>query len=97
MKEYIKRNFGLLSSESSIEVSLKFSKKIAPWISEQIWHPEQNRVINQDGTLCLSFSVADLREIKGEVLKYGAQVEVLSPATLREEVKKEIKKMQKIY
>ena len=97
VKEYIKRNFGLLSSENSIEVCLKFSKKIAPWISEQIWHPKQNRVVNPDGTLCLTFPAADLREIKGEVLKYGARVEILSPVTLREEVKEEIKKMKNIY
>jgi len=35
--------------------------------------------------------------VKREILKYGSQVEVLSPAKLREEVKKEINKMGKIY
>ena len=97
VSEYIQRNFGLLSNESSVDVCLRFSKKIAPWISEQIWHPKQDRRFDPDGTLCLTFPAADLKEIKGEVLKYGAQVEVLSPPALKEEVKKEIKKMQKIY
>ncbi|MDY6971449.1 MAG: WYL domain-containing protein [Thermodesulfobacteriota bacterium] len=97
LKKYIRKNFGILSSEDSMEICLKFSRKIAPWISEQIWHPEQKRVVNPDGTLCLTFPAADLREIRGEVLKYGAQVEVLSPPALKEEVKKEIKNMQKIY
>ena len=97
VKEYVKRNFGLLTSENSIDVCLKFSKQVAPWISEQIWHPKQNRVVNPDGSFCLTFPAADLREIKGEVLKYGAQVEVLSPEALRQEVKREITKMKEIY
>jgi predicted DNA-binding transcriptional regulator YafY len=41
--------------------------------------------------------VADLREVKREVLKYGGQVEVLSPVALRKEVWEEIEKVTKIY
>jgi len=37
------------------------------------------------------------REIKREILKYGSQVEVLSPQALREEVKEEIEKMNELY
>jgi predicted DNA-binding transcriptional regulator YafY len=97
VKEYMRRNFGLLSSETSIEVCLKFSPDIASWVSEQVWHSEQKQTKHSDGSLCLTFSVADLKEIKREVLKYGSQVKVLSPQQLRDEVKKEIEKMKKIY
>jgi len=97
IKEYIRKNFGLLSKDISIEVCLKFSPDIVPYVSEQIWHSEQKQSPHSDGSLCLSFSVADLREVKREVLKYGSQVEVLSPAALREEVKEEIQKMGRIY
>jgi predicted DNA-binding transcriptional regulator YafY len=44
-----------------------------------------------------SIPVADFREIKHEILKYGSQVEVFSPVTLRNEIKKEIEKMKKVY
>lgn len=97
VKKYIRSNFGLLSSKISFEVCLKFSHEIALWISEQVWHSKQEQINNSDGSLCITFPVADLREIKREVLKYGSQVEVLSPASLRKKVKKEIKKMKKIY
>ena len=80
-----------------MQVCLKFAAKIMPWVSEQIWHPEQEQTLNSDGSLCLSFPVADLREVKREILKYGAQVEVLSPEALRKEVKDEIEKMTWIY
>ncbi len=36
-------------------------------------------------------------EVRREILRHGADVEVLSPPELREEVKKEIKRMEKIY
>ncbi|RLF92857.1 WYL domain-containing protein, partial [Thermococci archaeon] len=97
IKKYIRKNFGLLSSETTIYVCLKFSSNIAPWISEQIWHPAQDVINNADGSLCLKFPVADYREIKREILRYGSEVEVLYPEELRDEVKKEIEKMKKIY
>lgn len=97
IKEYIRKNFGLISSDTTIEVCLKFSPDIAPWISEQVWHPRQETIRDADGGLCLKFPVADFREIKREVLKYGSQVEVLSPESLRQEVRQEIEKMKKIY
>jgi len=97
IKEYIRKNFGLISSDARIEVCLKFSADIVPWVSEQIWHPEQKQAIRPDGSLCLTFTVGDLREVKREILKYGAQAEVLYPDELRKEVRDEIKKMAKIY
>lgn len=97
IKEYLRKNFGLLVSKTSIEVCLKFSPDIAPWVSEQIWHGNQELVKNPDGSLYLKFPVADFKEIKRDILKYGSQVEVLSPQALREEVKKEIEKMKEIY
>jgi len=67
-KEYIRRNFGLLSKDTCIKVCLRFSLQIVPWVSEQIWHSEQKQAIQSDGSLCLEFTVADLKEVKREVL-----------------------------
>lgn len=97
VKEYIRKNFGIMNSSETVEVCLKFSPEIAPWLVEQIWHPAQEMRREKDGTLCLTFPVADFREVKREILKYGAQVEVIRPKRLRAEVKQEIKKMRRIY
>jgi predicted DNA-binding transcriptional regulator YafY len=97
VKEYVRKNFGLFSRDTCIEVCLRFSPDIAPWVSEQIWHSEQKQALQSDGSLCLRFPVADLREIKREVLKYGAEVEVLAPVELRKAVGEEIEKMAEIY
>ena len=97
VKEYIRQNFGIMNSGVSYEVCLHFSPKVAPWLAEQIWHPAQQMKWEKDKSLCLTFPAADLREVKREVLKYGAQVEVIEPKALRREVKQEIEKMKKNY
>jgi predicted DNA-binding transcriptional regulator YafY len=97
VKEYIRQNFGIMNSHKTFEVCLRFSPKAAPWLAEQVWHPAQQIRWEKDGSLCLTFPVADLREVKREVLKYGAQVEVVKPSALRQAVKREIEKMGKNY
>lgn len=97
IKEYLRWNFGIMSSTESIEVCIRFSPDIAPWIQEQVWHANQTVSRQTDGSICLTFPVADFREIKREILKYGSQVEVVSPRGLRDEVREEVKKMNKLY
>jgi predicted DNA-binding transcriptional regulator YafY len=81
----------------SIEVCLKFAPEVSRWVSEQIWYSGQEVSINADGSVCLKFPVADFREVRREILKYGGSVEVLSPQELREEIKSEIERMAKVY
>lgn len=97
IRNFIKTNFGLMTGKDSIGICLKFVPKVSNWISEQIWFSGQDMTVNKDGSICLRFPVADFAEIKKEVLKYGASVEVLSPIELREQIKEEIVKISKIY
>lgn len=97
IKEYIDRTFGLLTGDRHIEVCLEFSPDISDWIAEQVWHESQVVTKNGDGSICLKFPVSDFREIKGEILKFGASVRVLAPEELKEEIKREIEKMKKNY
>ncbi len=97
VKEYIRQTFGIFQGKETKEVCLRFAKDITPWIAEQSWHPAQRTRVEKDGRLSLTIPVADFREIKREILRYGAQVEVIFPAALRKEIKKEIEKMKKVY
>lgn len=98
IKDYLRKDFGLMkSSVEAVEVCLRFTPEVSEWISEQIWHRNQKISPNDDGSTCLRFPVEDFREVRREILRYGAQVEVLSPPELRQGVKKEIEKMGKIY
>ena len=96
-KEYVRKNFGIMQGEKGISVKLRFTPAVALWVREQIWHPRQQSTVAKDGSLILEFPVADFREIKRRILFYGADVKVLSPKTLAEELKQEIRRMAGIY
>jgi predicted DNA-binding transcriptional regulator YafY len=97
LKDYLREHFGILRGPESHEVAIRFAPAIAPWIREQVWHPRQVLTPEPDGALTLRFPASDLREVKREVLRYGAQAQVLAPPALREEIREEINKMQKNY
>jgi predicted DNA-binding transcriptional regulator YafY len=97
IKEFIRMNFGLMAGKKSVEVCLKFAPAVSSWISEQIWFSGQKVVANKDGSIGMRLPVADFGEIRKEILKYGASVEVLAPRELRDQVREEIQRMAGVY
>lgn len=97
VKDYLRKNFGIISGESSVDVVLRFVPEVSGWIAEQIWHDCQQISMTADGSLHLAFPVSDFKEVCREILKYGACVEVLEPKALRDEVRAEIEKMNSVY
>jgi predicted DNA-binding transcriptional regulator YafY len=97
IKDYTRRHFGIMQGDEATGVTLCFSPKVAPWVAEQIWHPQQQATIDPDGSLLLSFPAADFRELVKIVLSHGAEVRVVEPQELRILVRQEIERMGKIY
>ena len=97
VKAYLRRHFGIMQGNRAVQVVLRFSPDVAPWVREQIWHPRQRSQAHAGGGLTLSFPVADLREIKRRVLFYGAGVKVLAPKELARDVAHEARRIEKIY
>lgn len=96
-KEYVRRHFGIMQGKKGVPVKLRFSPAVAAWVGEQVWHPEQKTAAGRDGSLVISFPVADFREVIRRILFYGAEVKVLSPKTLARELRKEIERMGRVY
>jgi predicted DNA-binding transcriptional regulator YafY len=97
IKEYIGRNFGVITGEHSTEVVLRFAPGISSWIAEQEWHNAQEVSVGKDGSLRLTFPVSGFAEVAREILKHGAAVEVLEPKELRDTIREEIRKMGTLY
>jgi predicted DNA-binding transcriptional regulator YafY len=89
--------FGLFQGGPAVPVTLRFRPFRARWIKRQQWHPGQCIIEQPDGCLDLTVPVTDFREIKMQILQFGADVEVISPQTLRQEVMDEIEKMGRLY
>jgi predicted DNA-binding transcriptional regulator YafY len=97
VKDYVRKNFGIMQGNKGVPVKLRFAPSVAPWVDEQVWHPAQKTAIGRDGSLVLTFPVADFREVTRRILFYGAEVKVLSPKKLARDVEREIKRMGKVY
>jgi predicted DNA-binding transcriptional regulator YafY len=96
-KDCFLSSFGLYKGKPSKQVTLKFSPAKSKWIKDQIWHKDQKVKYLKDGSIQLSFPVANFSEIKMEILKHGSDVEVIMPKSLRNLIKAEAEKIVRIY
>lgn len=96
-RDYFLSSFGIYKGRNKKQVVLCFTPEKAKWISDQIWHKDQKAKFLDDGSLELSFPVADFSEIAREILKHGSGVEVIRPEALRILIKSEAEKIVKIY
>ena len=66
---------------------LKFEPTRARWVSRETWHPQQTGRLEADGSWILEVPYSDPRELVMDILKYGADVEVLEPARQRSDLR----------
>ena len=66
-------------------------------MAHESWHPKQKGFLDKDGSYTLELPYADDRELLMDILKFGAEVEVLGPAALKKRVKEEIDRMMPRY
>lgn len=88
--------FGIFGGQVINNAHLRFTEHAAKWVAEETWHPEQESQWLDDG-YHLNVPYADDRELVMEILRYGAEVEVLEPPELRAEVARRIRKMAEVY
>jgi len=78
--------YGIFAGKKVQWATLRFTPEAARWVSAQSWHPEQRAKVGKDGSYVLELPFAEAPELVMEILKYGPDVEVLEPASLRERV-----------
>ena len=76
-----------------IELELLFDKATTAWVKGRIWHQSQKAHVTGDGRLALSLRVSDTPELVGWVLHFGSGVRVISPASFRDKVRDEARKI----
>ena len=89
--------YGIFAGAATHEAVLQFGAGSARWVSRETWHPEQVGVPQLDGTYLLRFPYAQQPELVMDILKYGADVQVLAPASLREAVAEKLRAAVKLY
>lgn len=97
MREQLDAGYGIFGGMPKAWAQLRFSKARAAWVENEIWHPEQKSQRLGDGRYELVIPYADERELLGDILRFGADVEVLGPPRLREQVQAEARKLSQLY
>ena len=97
MAEHFDRSYGIFSGPPEHVAELKFSPEMSRWVSEERWHPDQEGEFDDGGSWRLKVPFSGARELIMDIMRYGAEVEVLAPAFLREAVAKEATSAADIY
>lgn len=81
-------SYGIFGGAPLARAVLRFTPSRARWVSREQWHPAQDTWEEQDGSFVLSVPYADDRELLGDILRFGADVQVVEPEALKRKVQK---------
>lgn len=79
-------SYGIFAGSPKAWARLRFSPERSRWVRHEQWHPQQRQRLADDGALELEVPYSDERELMGDILRHGADVQVLGPAELRRQV-----------
>jgi predicted DNA-binding transcriptional regulator YafY len=80
--------YGIFNGAAQAWAKLKFTPERARWVAGETWHPMQESAFDADGSYLLSFPYSDDRELIGDIMRFGADVQVLAPPALRAKVQR---------
>lgn len=85
---YFASSYGIFSGKANKTAVLGFSAHRARWVADEVWHPEQAGQFLTDGRYELRIPYREDPELVMDILRHGADVEVVAPAALRVAVAK---------
>jgi predicted DNA-binding transcriptional regulator YafY len=81
--------YGIFAGKDIKWATIRFTQKRARWVAAEKWHPNQIGQFLDDGSYELKVPFSNTRELCMDIMKHGADVTVISPPELAEEVIKE--------
>ncbi|MEE9493343.1 MAG: YafY family protein [Gammaproteobacteria bacterium] len=97
LNEKLASAYGIFSGEPEHKAILNFSAEAARWVADEQWHPQQTSKANRDGSYELTIPYNDPRELVMDILKYGPDVEVKAPRSLRKRVQERLQQAIEKY
>lgn len=90
-------SYGIFAGTPKAWATVRFSAHAARWVADEHWHSGQQGSWLADGRYELKLPYSSSRELLRDVLKYGADAEVVAPTALREEMKIQLQLAQGVY
>jgi len=86
LDEVLAGGYGIFTGRAAHIARLRFSPAAARWVVDEEWHPKQQGRREAGGAWLLEFPYGDDRELLMDLMRYGADVQVLAPRALREKL-----------
>jgi predicted DNA-binding transcriptional regulator YafY len=87
LDDILAAGYGIFAGKETQWATLRFTPQQSRWAAAEEWHPSQRGRMESDGSYLLEVPYSNSRELLMDVLRYGPDVEIVSPPTLREQVK----------
>ncbi len=95
--KYLSSAWSIMVGENIITVKLKVAKSMVRFMEEIIWHSSQKFTKYPDGSALMTIEVSHTAELMNWILGWGDGVEVLEPASLREDVARKARAISTVY
>lgn len=89
--------YGIYAGAKPQWAVLLFEAQAAQWISREQWHPQQEGRWRDDGRFELRLPYVQEIEVVMDVLRHGAEVQVLSPPALVKRVREALAAAHQVY
>ena len=97
LDDYLLDSYGIVRGGEAQRAKLRFSVERARWVASEVWHPDQKGSFDAEGRYLLELPFRDDRELVLDILRHGAEVEVLSPLVLRRKVIAQLAEAARLY
>ena len=97
LADYYDTGYGIFGGGERQWAKLRFNPSSARYVEEEVWHPEQRASYNENGYYDLEVPFVHSNELIMDVMRHGADVEVVGPASLRTEMGNRIGLMASTY
>jgi len=97
LDEVLASGYGIFSGRKVQWATLRFTPSAARYVAMEEWHPKQKARREKDGSYVLEVPFSAEKELMMDILKFGPDVEVVGPASLRDAVAHSVRRMSERY
>lgn len=87
LDQHLASSYGIFSGAPKAIATIVFSAKAARWVADEHWHSKQEGRFLADGRYQLKLPYSNARELLMDVLRYGADAEIVEPESLRQQAR----------
>ena len=97
LRKLLGHAWGIWTSDHPVEVSLRFTPRVAARVIATTWHESQEARELPNGGVELRLLIAEPTEIRNWILGWGQECEVVAPVSLRESIRSELENTLAAY